>query len=153
MSQTLFYPPQPPDQALSEGVILRRCAALIMDAIFMSIFGWAMVFAIAIFGVLTFGFGWIAFHILPWLPFVYYTLLIGGTGATPGQRMAGLAVRQDTTLAAPTLAQSFVWSLLLWLSFALAGLPFLLAFLSPRRRTAHDMLSGLTLIRATQFPY
>lgn len=153
MSQTLFYPPQPPDQAIPQGVILRRCAALVLDMIGMAVFGWAMVFAIAIFGVLTLGFGWIAFHILPWLPFVYYTLLIGGTGATPGQRMAGLAVRQDTTMEAPTLAQAFVWTLLLWFSFVLAGLPFLLAFLNPRRRTAHDMLSGLTLVRATQFPY
>lgn len=153
MSQSLFYPPPPPDQALSRGVIPRRCAALIFDVIGMALFGWAMVFAIAIFGVLTLGFGWIAFHILPWLPLVYYTLLIGGTGATPGQRLAGLAVRQDATLEAPTLSQAFVWTLLFWLSFALAGLPFLLAFLNPRHRAAHDILSGLTLVRATQFPY
>lgn len=153
MSQTLFYPPPPPEQAVSQGVILRRCAALVLDVIGMALFGWAMVFAIAIFGVLTLGFGWIAFHILPWLPLIYYTLLIGGTGATPGQRLAGLAVRQDATMEAPTLAQAFVWTLLLWLSFVLAGLPFLLAFLNPRRRAAHDILSGLTLVRATQFPY
>ena len=153
MGQTAFYPPLPPDRALSDGVIIRRCAAFILDIIGIAAFFWAMAIAIAIFGVLTLGFGWLAFHILPWLPLLYYTLLIGGTGATPGQRMAGLAVRQDATLEPPTLAQAFVWTLLLWLSFVLAGLPFLLAFLNPRHRTAHDMLSGLTLVRATQFPY
>nr|WP_295739008.1 RDD family protein [uncultured Acidocella sp.] len=152
MSQTLYYPPSP-EQHQFHGVITRRCAALLLDMIGMALFGWAMVFAIAIFGVLTFGFGWIAFHILPWLPLVYYTLLIGGTGATPGQRLTGIAVRQDATFAPPSLAQAFVWTLLLWLSFALAGLPFLLAFLNPRRRAAHDMLSGLTLMRVTQIPY
>ncbi len=153
MSQTLFYPPPPPDQAISPGVILRRCAALVLDSIGMALFGWAMVFAIAIFGVFYAGVGLDGLSHPPWLPFIYYTLLIGGTGATPGQRLAGLAVRQDTTLEPPTLAQAFVWTLLLWLSFAFAGLPFLLAFLNPRRRTAHDILSGLTLVRATQFPY
>ncbi|EKN00793.1 MULTISPECIES: RDD family protein [Acidocella] len=152
MSQTLYYPPSP-EQTLFHGVITRRCAALLLDMIGMALFGWAMVFAIAIFGVLTFGFGWIAFHILPWLPLVYYTLLIGGTGATPGQRLTGIVVRQDATLAPPSLAQAFVWTLLLWFSFALAGLPFLLAFLNPRRRAAHDMLSGLTLMRVAQIPY
>ncbi|WBO60312.1 RDD family protein [Acidocella sp. MX-AZ03] len=100
MSQTLYYPPSP-EQTLFHGVITRRCAALLLDMIGMALFGWAMVFAIAIFGVLTFGFGWIAFHILPWLPLVYYTLLIGGTGATPGQRLTGIVVRQDATLAPP----------------------------------------------------
>ena len=152
MSQSLFYPP-PPEHALSHGVIRRRCAAFVVDMIGIALFGWAIVFAIAIFGVLTLGFGWIAFHILPFLPLVYYTLLISGTGATPGQRLAGLAVRQDATLEPPALAQAFVWTLLLWFSFALAGLPFLLAFVTPRHRTAHDMLSGLTLVRAAQFPY
>ena len=153
MSQSLFYPPPPPDQALSQGVIVRRCAAFIFDMMGVAMFFWTMVIAIAIFGVLTLGFGWLAFHILPWLPLIYYTLLIGGTGATPGQRLAGLAVRQDATLEHPTLVQAFVWTLLLWFSFALAGLPFLLAFLNPRHRAAHDLLCGLTLVRTAQFPY
>ncbi|MBU6396980.1 MAG: RDD family protein [Rhodospirillales bacterium] len=153
MSQTAFYPPPQPDHALSHGVISRRCAAFVLDMIGIALFFWAMAIAIAIFGVLTLGLGWMAFHVLPWLPLLYYTLLIGGTGATPGQRLAGLAVRQDAMLEHPTIAQAFVWTLLLWLSFVLAGLPFLLAFVNPRHRTAHDMLSGLTLVRTTQFRY
>jgi uncharacterized RDD family membrane protein YckC len=84
---------------------------------------------------------------MPLLPFAYYTLLIGGSGATPGQRALGLAVRQDADLSAPTLAQALVWSILLWLSFVLACVPFLLALLNPRHRAAHDMLSGLVITR------
>ncbi|WP_298215387.1 RDD family protein [Acidocella sp.] len=154
MSQMLYYPPSPPpEDALFQGVILRRCIAWLLDIIGMALFGWALIVAIAIFGVLTLGFGWLAFHILPWLPLVYYTLLVGGTGATPGQRLAGLAVRQDAGLAPPTMAQALVWSLLMWLSYALAGLPFLLVFFNPRHRAGHDLLSGLVLVRAAPVFY
>lgn len=119
-----------------------------LDFIFMGLLGFCMVFAIALFGLLTFGFGWVAFHILPWLPFVYYILLIGGTGATPGQRLAGLTMQQDISLAPPTFPQAFVWTLLFWLSMALGGLPFLLAFCNQRHRAVHDILSGLTFVRS-----
>lgn len=153
MSQTLYYPPQSSEQSQFRGVVLRRCAAFIFDAIGMFLFGMAMIFAITIFGFLTLGFGWLAFHILPWLPLVYYTLLIGGTGATPGQRLAGLTMRQDATLDPPTAAQALAWSLLQAISFLLAGLPFLLVFLNPRRRAGHDLLSGLTITRSAQISY
>lgn len=142
-----------PSPLVVKAVILRRCIAFILDFIFMGLFGCCMVFAITVFGLLTFGFGWLAFHILPWLPFVYYILLIGGTGATPGQRLCGLALRQNETLAAPTFAQACVWSLLFWLSLAFAGLPFLLAFCNRRHRAAHDLLSGLVFVRPAAFGY
>lgn len=147
MSTPLSYP-QYPDQRLSQGIILRRCLAFVLDYIFMALFGFCMVFAITLFGFLTFGFGWVAFHVLPWLPFIYYILFIGGTGATPGQRMSGLAMQQNLNATLPTFPQALVWSLFFWLSLALAGLPFLLAFCNPRRRAAHDMLSGLVFVRS-----
>ncbi len=96
----------------------------------------------------TLGLGWLAFHVLPALPFAYYTLLVGGSGATPGQRAFGLTVRQDGSLARPSLPQAFVWSLLLSLSFAFACIPFLLVLLNPRHRAAHDVLSGLVILAA-----
>ena len=68
--------------------------------------------------MLTLGLGWMAFHILPWMPLVYYALFIGYAGATPGQRLFGLAVRQDADLARPTMAQALVWTLLLWIASA-----------------------------------
>lgn len=147
MSTPLSYP-QYSGQRLSQGIILRRCIAFMLDSIFMGLFGFCMVFAITLFGFLTFGFGWVAFHVLPWLPFIYYILLIGGTGATPGQRLSGLTMQQDLNTAPPTFPQAFVWSLFFWLSLALAGLPFLLAFCNPRRRAMHDILSGLVFVRS-----
>jgi len=143
----------PFDSRLTDGVILRRIVALLLDWFCIGVVFWGAALFIALFGIFTLGIGWLAFHLLPWLPFAYYALLVGGTGATPGQRMVGLELRQDSDLAAPTLAQGFVWTLLLYISFAFAGVPFLLALLNPRKRALHDMLSGLTVIRTRAFSY
>lgn len=147
MSTPLSYQ-QYPGQRFSQGVILRRCIAFTLDFIFMSLLGLCMFFGITLFGLLTFGFGWVAFHILPWLPLIYYVLLIGATGATPGQRLCGITMRQELNSAPPTFPQAFVWGLLFWLSTALLGLPFLLAFCNRRHRAPHDILSGLIFVRS-----
>lgn len=148
-----FVTPQESGQLALHGVIPRRCCAFVLDFIFMTIFGAGLFFAITIFGFLTFGFGWVAFHILPWLPLVYYILFIGATGATPGQRLCGLTMRQNLDLSTPSFAQACVWSLFFWLSLMVAGLPFLLVFCNQRHRAGHDLLSGLLLVRATAFFY
>lgn len=148
MSQTLL--PSESDWLLTHGVITRRMFALIADCLLIGIAGWAGALGIALFGVLTLGLGWMAFHILPWMPLVYYALFVGYAGATPGQRLFGLVVRQDADLARPTMAQALVWTLLLWISFGLAFVPFLLALITPRHRAAHDLLTGLVVVRSTQ---
>ena len=145
MSQTQFSTPTLED-TMFRGVILRRVFAFLLDGVFIALLSMGLVFAISILGVLTFGFGWMAFHIIPWFPILYYILLIGATGATPGQRLLGLTLRQDHNGALPTTMQVCAWSLLLWVSWALLGLPFLLVFCNRRCRAAHDVLSGLTLI-------
>jgi uncharacterized RDD family membrane protein YckC len=152
MSQILF--PQPnPDWLLTRGVISRRIMALVVDCILISLLGWAMALGVAVFGIFTLGLGWLAFHIIPWLPLVYYTVLVGNHGATPGQRAFGLAVRQNSDLSPPSMAQALVWTLLLWVSFALGCIPFLLALAGPRHRAAHDLLSGLVIVRLPQISY
>lgn len=143
MSQTLSQT----DPRIGTGILLRRFFALMLDFFIIGVIFWTAALLIVIFGVLTLGIGWLAFHVLPALPLAYYTLLIGGSGATPGQRAAGLTVRQDPSLALPTMPQALVWSLLLYVSFAFVGIPFLLALLNPRHRAAHDMLSGLVILR------
>lgn len=151
MSHTLL--PSDPDWSLTQGVITRRVFALIADCLVIGVAGWAGALGIALFGVLTLGLGWMAFHILPWLPLVYFALFIGYAGATPGQRLFGLAVRQDADLSRPTMAQAVVWTLLLWISFGLAFVPFLLALITPRHRATHDLLTGLVVVRSTQNNY
>lgn len=144
MSQSLMQT----DPQIGAGILLRRFFAMVIDFFIIGVLFWVAAFLIGIFGIFTLGVGWLAFHVLPALPFAYYTLLIGGSGATPGQRALSLAVRQDPSLAPPNMAQALVWSLLLYLSFIFACIPFLLALLNPRHRAAHDMLSGLIILRA-----
>jgi uncharacterized RDD family membrane protein YckC len=142
-----------PDTNIRRGVIGRRLIAFGLDLLIIGVLGWAGAFFILIFGFLTLGLGWLMFHILPWLPLLYYTGFIGGTGATPGQRMLGLEVRQEAGLQPPTLAQGLVFALMLGLSFVFAGLPFLLVLAGPGHRAAHDMLSGLVILRRPQMNY
>jgi uncharacterized RDD family membrane protein YckC len=150
---TQFPSAAPLDLHVTAGVLPRRFLALVLDAFVIAILGWVAAICIVIFGILTLGVGWLAFHIIPFIPFGYYTLLIGSSGATPGQRALGLVVRQDSDLAQPNLAQALVWSILLWLSFIFAGVPFLLVFLNPQHRATHDILSGLVILRADKNPY
>jgi uncharacterized RDD family membrane protein YckC len=135
------------DTFLTRGVLARRFFAFLIDAFLIGVVGWIAAITILVFGILTLGLGWLMFHIIPLLPFLYYTLLVGGSGATPGQRVFGLAVRQDRDLSPPSLAQAFVWTLLLWISFVLACLPFAMALVGPRHRAGHDLLSGLVVVR------
>jgi uncharacterized RDD family membrane protein YckC len=152
MSQTIL--PQPsPDWLLTQGVPLRRILAFFVDCFLISVVSWGLAIFFGIFGFFTLGLGWMMLHILPWLPWIYFTLFIGSEGSTPGQRSLGLVVRQDADLTPPNLAQALVWTLLLWVSFVFAGIPFLLALISPRHRTAHDLLSGLVVVRRPQLSY
>jgi uncharacterized RDD family membrane protein YckC len=135
------------DAALTRGVLLRRFCAFLIDAVLIGVLGWAVAITIFLFGILTLGIGWLMFHIVPLLPFLYYTLLVGGRGATPGQRIFGLSVRRDIDLGPPNFVQAFVWTLLLWVSFVLACIPFAMALVGPRHRAGHDLLSGLVVVR------
>jgi uncharacterized RDD family membrane protein YckC len=124
--------PAATDALLTRGVLIRRFCAFLVDAFIIGVLGWVAAITILLFGILTLGLGWLMFHIIPLLPFLYYTVLIGGSGATPGP---------------PSLAQAFVWTLLLWVSFVLACLPFAMALVGPRHRAGHDLLSGLVVVR------
>jgi len=152
MSQS-FVPLPNRDWLLTRGVITRRVLALIADCILLNILGWGAAIFMSIFGFLTFGLVTIAFHIMPWLPLVYFTVLVGSEGATLGQRLFGLRVRQDADLSPPNMAQALVWTLLLWLSFVLACIPFALALVTQRHRAAHDVLAGLVVVRQPQISY
>jgi uncharacterized RDD family membrane protein YckC len=145
LQETLAQPNS--DAILTRGVLARRVCAFLVDIFLIGVLSWMLALSILIFGFLTLGLGWLMFHIIPLVPFFYYTLLVGGSSGTPGQRLFGLSVRQDADLRPPNLAQAFVWTLLMWVSFVLAFVPFALALVGPRHRAAHDLLSGLVVIR------
>ncbi len=142
------YPFRPDaDALLTRGVLARRFCAFLVDLFLMGFIAWVMAVTIFLLGLLTFGMGWLLYHTMPVMPFLYYTLLVGGTARTPGQWLFGLQVRQNADLGPPTVPQAFVWSLLLWISFLLACVPFAMALVGPRHRAAHDLLAGLVVVR------
>jgi uncharacterized RDD family membrane protein YckC len=73
--------------------------------------------------------------------------LAGPPSATPGQSALGLVVRRNDDFGRPTLAQAVVSTLLFYASLAFSGLPLLLALFTVRRRTPHDLISGLVVLR------
>ncbi|MBM3629354.1 MAG: RDD family protein, partial [Alphaproteobacteria bacterium] len=85
--------------------------------------------------------------LLALVPLAYHTLSVAALGATPGQKLLGLEVR-DMSLAPPTLLQALIQSAIFLLTVpTTAGLALLAVFFLPRRRTLHDLLSNLQVLR------
>ncbi|MFM8992533.1 MAG: RDD family protein, partial [Alphaproteobacteria bacterium] len=77
----------------------------------------------------------------------YHSLCVAALGATPGQKLLGLEVR-DMSLARPTLLQAFIQAAIFLLTVpATGGLVLLAVFFLDRRRTLHDLLSNLQVLR------
>ena len=132
---------------LTRDVWPRRILAFLIDMIVISLIAATLAWTIFVFGVLTFGFGFIALHLLPLVPPLYYIFaLCSRASATPGQRLLAIAVRRNRTLEAPNLAEALTWTLLFGLSIALSCIPFLLVLITKRHRAAHDILSGLVVV-------
>ena len=136
------------DDYLTAGVMFGRCVAFCVDAFCIGLLWLLSAWVLGMFGVLTLGLGFGLWPVLAWLPFCYHLLsLLGSNSATPGQRMLGLTVRRDDDLGPPTLAQAAVSTVLFYVSLGFSGLPLLLALFTIRRRTPHDLLSGLVVVR------
>jgi uncharacterized RDD family membrane protein YckC len=136
------------DERLVGGVLSRRCFAWVIDLILIAILVFVLWWILAAFGVLTFGLGFGAMAILPFVPFFYHFLsLISGPSATPGQQMFGLTVRRDTDLGPPDPLQALVSVFGYYLTLATSGLLLVVALFTVRHRTLHDLVSGLVVVR------
>jgi len=134
---------------LTEGVMSRRCVAWIFDVFLIAVLVFALWWVLVLFGLLTFGLGFGAMSILPFVPFFYHFLsLLGSSSATPGQQMMGLTVRRDFDLGPPTGLQALISVLVFYVTLATSGLLLLVALFTVRHRTLHDLLSGLVVVRA-----
>jgi uncharacterized RDD family membrane protein YckC len=141
------------DQWLTRDVWPRRVIAFVIDMIVISIMAATIAWTIFLFGVLTLGFGFVALHLLPLIPPLYYVFaLCSRAAATPGQRLLGISVRRNTSLMPPNLAEALTWTLLFGLSMALSFLPLLLVLVTRRHRAAHDILSGLVVVHRAAIP-
>ncbi len=134
---------------LSEGTIARRIAGFVVDGVLVLIITKFLAVGFFLFGILTLGLGMPLLGLLPFVAPAYNWLsLISPLAATPGQALFGLTVRDADNLAPPTALAALVWTAGFYASLALGGAPLLLVLFTARRRTLHDLLSGLVVVRA-----
>jgi uncharacterized RDD family membrane protein YckC len=145
----IYRAPLIDDVWLTEGVLTRRVFAWLIDALLIGLILAALWFVLLLFGLLTLGLGLPLLGVLPFVPFCYHLLFVAGpASATPGQQALGLVVRRDDDLGRPTPVQAFVFTLVFYLTLAATGLLLLFALFTVRRRTLHDLASGLVVVRA-----
>jgi uncharacterized RDD family membrane protein YckC len=136
------------DDFLVGGALSRRCFAWVIDVVLIMLLVWVLWWILVMFGLLTFGLGFGAMGVLPFVPFCYHLLsLLGPASATPGQRMFGLTVRRNFDLGPPTGLQALVSTLMFYLTLATSGLLLIVALFTIRHRALHDLLSGLVVVR------
>ena len=136
---------------LFEGVLARRCVAFLIDVVIIALPALLAALFILIFGLLTFGLGWMLFWLL-WPGTViwaicYYGLTFGGpASATIGMRTLELEMR--TWYGAPAyFVLGAAHAIAYWLSVSfLTPFVLLVAFFNHRRRLLHDMVVGTIVI-------
>jgi uncharacterized RDD family membrane protein YckC len=146
----MIYRMNPFDEdLLTEGVLTRRVFAWLIDVLLIALVCVALWFTLTLFGLLTLGLGLPLLGVLPFIPFCYHMLFLAGpTSATPGQQALGLIVRRNDDFGRPTPVRAVISTLLFYATLATTGLLLLAALFTVRRRTLHDLLSGLVVVRA-----
>jgi uncharacterized RDD family membrane protein YckC len=134
-----------------EGVLARRMIAFMIDLVIIMVpVAFASIF-IFLFGIVTFGLGWMLFALVApgtaiWA-LIYCGLTMGGSGsATLGMRAVDLEVR--TWYGAPCyFLLGAVHALTFWVTIsALTPLVLVVGLLNDRRRLLHDFLLGTVVI-------
>jgi uncharacterized RDD family membrane protein YckC len=137
------------DDLLTEGVPTLRVVAWLIDLALIAVIIGVLFVMLFTFGLLTLGLALPLLFTLPVVPPLYHFLsLLTHSSATPGQRMVGLTVRRDDDLGRPTPLQSLLSTAGFYLTMATGFIWFFVALLTVRRRTLHDMLAGLVVVRS-----
>src|ERR1700730_15042459 len=136
---------------LFEGVLARRLVAFFIDLAIIALPVVAAAIFILLFGLVTFGLGWMLFWLLSPASIVwallYYGLSMGSpASATIGMRAVELEIR--TWYGAPAyFVLGAVHAVVYWVSVSvLSPLILLVVLFDGRRRLLHDMLVGTVLI-------
>lgn len=140
------------DEDFITGVVARRCLAWLFDFALICVLFVPVFLLLTLFGLLTLGLGFGAMALLPVMPLLYHFLsLLRTSSATPGQALMGLTVRRDADLGPPTGLQALIFTVVFYVTMATSGLLLLIAMFTVRRRTLHDLASGLVVVRRTAF--
>jgi uncharacterized RDD family membrane protein YckC len=137
---------------LFEGVLPRRIVAFVIDIVLILAPVALVAMFIVLFGLVTFGFGWLLFWFLfpgtiVWALFYYGWTFASPASATIGMRTMDLEMR--TWYGAPCyFVLGAVHAILFWLAMRAYLTPFVLgaALFNSRRRLLHDMLVGTVVI-------
>jgi uncharacterized RDD family membrane protein YckC len=136
---------------LFEGVVLRRVCAFVIDVFIIAVPVAVVALFILLFGLVTFGLGWLLFWLLHpativWA-LVYYGFTLGSpASATIGMRIMDIQLR--TWYGAPCyFVLGAVHAIAYWVSVSvLTPLVLIVCFFNPRRRLLHDFLLGTVMI-------
>ena len=146
---TLAFGPASVPEAY-EGVRTRRIFAFLIDAVFILFWMLLATLVIGLFGLVTFGLGWLLFPLVwPFVAIIYTMITLGGRhSATPGMRMMGLRMHAwDGDRMHPVHA--LVHAIGFWLSVTvLTPLILIVSLFNARKRLLHDMLLGTIVIRS-----
>jgi uncharacterized RDD family membrane protein YckC len=146
-SLSQFPPPTFEAIPRTDGVLLRRALAYLLDLVFMGVVSAVIALPLMMLTVLSFGL--IHFYMIAaFVPLLYGTLLIGGrASATWGMRLMDIGYRRLDG-GRPSHVEAFLVTLLFYVSIGLTiWLILLVPLLSARRRTLHDMICGLLMAR------
>ena len=129
-----------------------RFVAYLLDIGFIFAFTAILATAIAVLGVVTFGFGWTLFAVLPASGIIYSAITVGGRRqSTFGMRMMGLRVVAPESGARVDVITAAVHALLFYVAistFLLWCVDLLFGVLRADRRLGHDVMVGLAVLRA-----
>jgi uncharacterized RDD family membrane protein YckC len=138
---------------LFEGVLARRAIAFFIDIVVIMTPVAILALFIFLFGLVTFGLGWLLFWFLHaitivWAVLYYGLCYSGSTSATLGMRMMEIELR--TWYGAPGyFVLGAVHGVLYWVSVSfLTPLVLIVGFLNVRRRLLHDFLLGTVVINS-----
>ena len=147
------WPPSPPtgammDDWLTRGALTRRAFGFLVDVLLIGVIVAALWSGLFMFGLLTLGIGFPLLGLLPAVPPLYHFLFLASPlSATPGQALFGLVVRRDSDLGRPDLLEALVSVVGFYVTLALGAVWLVVALFTTRRRTLHDMLAGLVVVR------
>src|SRR5262245_46781924 len=136
---------------LFDGVVMRRTCAFIIDVIVIAIPAALAALFILLFGLVTFGLGWLLFWLLHpatiiWALAYYGSTLGSPASATLGMRVMGIQLR--TWYGAPCyFVLGAVHATAFWISVSiLTPLVLVVCFFNSRRRLLHDFLLGTVVV-------
>lgn len=135
----------------TRGVLASRFFAYFVDVVVIFMLTFLLGWLIAFLGIVTFGIAWLLFPLLAGTGVIYSAITVGGEAqATIGMRWLGLRVvgqngaRVDWLIA----AVHAVFFYIAIGTFILFVLDILTGLVRSDRRLLHDVLAGLTVVRA-----